>query len=368
MLTSAAWLLTLAAALAPAATPGRDSVLGEAASLVPTEKRLVLRRDNGGEIAIVYDDRTAFLRARPGATSLEGASPLPPAELAVGDRLLCRGTLADDGARLLANRVVVMTRSDVETRRQREREDWQKRGLAGIVASVDPQLRAIGVRVTQGGAARTLTVEAGAPGVAFRRYAPASVRFADAQPGEFADLAAGDQIRVLGNRSPDGTRVVAEQVVSGAFRVVRGLVSEVDPTAGTLVVREAARGASPVPVVVSKDTLLRRLPPMMVARLLRGGEAASPAAPADAGRAPDPDEALERLPAATLAEVNKGDEVAVLGPKRAPAQGLPAIKLVAWTTPSWPSGARGTRGRGEAGAGSADPFSDLLGAGGDTSW
>jgi len=377
VLTPALPLFALVAMIA-AAAPGRDNVVGELASIAPAEKRIVVRQDKGGEVSVSWDEATTFLRARPGATSLEGATTLAPAELVAGDRLLCRGTLDASGARLGANRVVVMTRSDVETRRQREREDWQKRGLAGTVASVDATALEFGLRLTQAGTARTLVVEAAAPAVAFRRYAPGSVRFSDARAGAFADLAVGDQVRVLGNRSADGTRLVAEQVVSGAFRVVRGVVAEVDPAGRTLSVRDGSRGGGLVTVTVGPEALLRRLPPMMVMRLLRSSDPASaetgasapgaPGGPASPGRAPDPDEALERLPAVTLAEVAKGEEVAVLGPREAPATGLPAIKLAVWTMPSWPAGGRGGRGRGEGATGTADPFSDLLGAGGDTPW
>jgi hypothetical protein len=295
----------------------------------------------------------------------------------------------------------VMTRGDVEARRQKEHEDWQRRGLAGVVSAVDPAAKELSVRSGAGATAKTVVVEAGGTGVVFRRYAATSVRFSEARPGAFADLAVGDQLRVLGNRSADGARVTAEQVVSGAFRVVRGVVAEVDAAKGTVSVRENGKAA--VTITVSPDTLLRRLPPMMVMRLLRSTEAGSapggsgelPAAamapsagrPAGAvpggapaggprpggggwsGRPPDPDEALERLPPTTLAELIKGDEIAVLGPKQTDAAVLPAIKLAVWATPSFPTGAgngRGGGGRGQGLGGGADPFSDMLGFGGES--
>lgn len=377
--------LGAAATLVPAqsAPPGRDNVVGEAASVSTTERRVLVRKDGGGEVAVSFDEKTLLLRALPGARSLEGATPVQPQELATGDRLLCRGTLDPSGAALAANRIVVMTRGDVEARRQKERDDWQKRGIAGVVSAVDAAAGEFTVR-SAGGAAgaapKTLVVEAAGTAVTFRRYAPSSVRFSDAKPGAFSDLAVGDQVRVLGKRSADGARLTAEQVLSGAFRVVRGVVVDVDLAKGTLSVRE---GKTPVTVAVGRDTLLRRLPPMMVMRLLRGSEggAAAPAAGAPAaGGAPaaassarpaDPDEALERLPPTTLAELRKDDEVAVLGPKQTEGTAWPAIKLAAWTMPSFPSGAgnngRGGRGPGMGGGG-ADAFSDVLGFGGDSPW
>ncbi len=379
MLTAAARAVGLALVLAAAAVPGRDSLVGAVSAVSPGGQGVVLRKDVGGEITVSWDAKTAFLRALPGATSLEGATPVEPSQIAAGDRLLCRGTLDSAGRTLSANRVVVMTRGDVEGHRQREREDWQRRGVAGVVSAVDPATREITVRMSHDGAAKTLVVEAGAPAVRFRRYAPGSIRFAEARPSSLGELATGDQVRVLGNRSPDGSRVAAEEVVSGAFRVVRGTVEKVDATAGTLAVRESGSSSGLVPVTVRPDTLLRRLPPLMVVRLLRAAEGGGNGAPAagsppgrggpgawsGGGRAPDPDEAFERLPAVTLGEVSRGDEIALLGPKQASDRGLPAIKLAVWTTPQWPAG-RGGR-RGEAGQGQADPFSDLLGQG-DMPW
>jgi hypothetical protein len=374
LLIAAARAVALALLLAVAAVPGRDSVVGAVFAVSPGGQGVVLRKDGGGELTVSWNAGTTFLRARPGATSLEGATPVEPAQIADGDRLLCRGTLDPKGTTLSANRVVLMTRADVEGRREREHEDWRRRGVTGVVSAVDAARQEIALRVSQNGTAKTLMVDAGAPGVRFRRYAPGSIRFADARPSTLGELTVGDQVRVLGNRSADGLRVAAEEVVSGAFRVVRGTVATVDLTAGTLAVHESGRAGSLVPVTVRPDSLLRRLPPMMVARLLRAAEGAVGAAPAagsspggtaggwnGAGRAPDPDEAFERLPAVTLGDVSRGDEIAVLGPKQASAAGLPAIKVAVWATPQWPSG-RGVRGA-AGGQGQADPFTELLGAG-----
>ena len=268
MLTSA-FLLT---ALLLAAPPGRESVIGEAASVEASERKLTVKRDDGGQVTVTFDEKTAFLRALPGASSLAGATPVQPADVKTGDRLLCRGTLDAATSTLAANRVVVMARSDVESRRQKEQEDWQKRGLAGVVTAVDATAHELTLRVVQAGTTKPVVVETGGANVSFRRYAPTSVRFADAKPSSFAEIAVGDQLRVLGNRNADATRVVAEQVVSGAFRVVRGTVTEVDAVKGTLSVREGDKGPAAT-VAVGGDTVLRRLPTMMVMRLLRASGA-----------------------------------------------------------------------------------------------
>jgi hypothetical protein len=176
-----------------------------------------------------------------------------------------------------------------------------------------------------------------------------------------------------------------------------------------LSVQGEGKGGGLVAVSIAGGALVRRLPPFMVTRLLRtaagegseaGGEvmpsgspaggsgapgraggpgmAAGPVGPAGpgggpggfgAGRGTNADEMLERLPAVAVADLKPGEEIAALGSRGSDTSRLSALKLVAWTVPeAATAGARGN-GRGAMGGGTqGDPFSDLLGAGGDTSW
>ncbi len=405
-----AWIL-------PAADAAPTSLVGEVVA-VPWAggvSALRVRSDSGAEVAVLFGTSTVFLRARPGATTLAGAEPMAADAVAKGDRVLCQGAPGDGGT-LRARRIVVMARADVDAAQQKQREDWRRRGTSGVVVKIDPPARAFVARVRAapgaapaGGAGEaTVVVDASSPGVAFRRYAAGSLRFTDARPAEFADLAIGDQVRVLGRRSEDGSRIVAEQVVSGSFRIVRGVLKQ--SADGVLSVQEEGRGGGVVAVSVADGALVRRLPPFVVARLLRAasgetadasaaggprtraGTVAVPEAGAPRGAGPgadqraggwqgggggprfgDPDEMLERLPPVAVGDLRPGEEVAALGPRTGEADRLQALKLVAWTVPETPAGGPGGRtgGRGRPGGAEgapADPFSDLLGAGGDASW
>ena len=64
------------------------------------------------------------------------------------------------------------------------------------------------------GAGQTVNVVT-TPQTTFRRYAPDSVKFSDAKPSSMSELKAGDQARVLGDKTGDA--VTAEVVVSGSF-------------------------------------------------------------------------------------------------------------------------------------------------------
>ena len=93
----------------------------------------------------------------------------------------------------------------------------------------------------------------------FRRYAPDSVRFSDAKPSTLAELEPGDQLRALGDKNEDGTRLEAEEVVSGNFRTAAGTVTALDTAAGEVRIKELGSG-KPLVIKVTSEASLRRLP------------------------------------------------------------------------------------------------------------
>ena len=346
-----AWIL-----LAPGAA-AIASVVGDVVGAPGAEGgTLAVRRDAGDEVLVHVAPATVFLRTRPGATSLEGAQPVLPAAIAVGDRVLVQGPLSTDGKTLRARRVVVMARADVAAQREAERQDWRRRGLAGVVASVDARNREIVVRVSRSSGPPTVVLATAGREVRFLRYAPGSVRFADARPSSFEDIAPGDQVRALGDPlGPDGARVAAETVVSGAFRVVRGTAAAVDAGPGSSSSTRACTASA-------RSRSWSGPTPWCAACLLPWSRVSL------RGAAPDPDEALVRLPPATLDQLRKGEEIAALGPRTEDPAALRAIKLVAWVVPDAAAGGPGRRDRRGNGTGQTDPFADLLDLGGDGPW
>jgi len=53
-------------------------------------------------------------------------------DVQVGDRILARGKSSDDGKSGAASSIVLMKESDVAAKQERDREDWQKRGVGGL--------------------------------------------------------------------------------------------------------------------------------------------------------------------------------------------------------------------------------------------
>jgi hypothetical protein len=181
------------------------------------------------------------------------------------------------------------------------------------------------------------------------------VRFDDAKPAPLDQINPGDQLRARGTRSPDGSEFAAEEIVTGSFRNIAGTVSSIDVSQNAISVMDL-KTKKPVLVKFTADSQLRKLPPMMaqmIAMRLKGGAAggppegagagggAPPAAPAAGapptgggpggprpGGAPDLQQILNRMPPATLADLQKGDAVMIVATQGTASGGVTAITLL----------------------------------------
>jgi len=235
-----------------------ERVIGEVTATSPTAKQIELKMDAGGTVTVILQDTTLYLRVPPGETDLKKAAKITPAEIGVGDRVYARGRLAEDQKSIPAVAVIVMTKADLAQTRERERAEWQKRAVAGTVSGLNAETKEITLSVRSPEATRTLIVEP-SPKTIFHRYAPDSVRFVQAKPSSFVELKVGDALRILGEKSSDGTRIKAEEIVSGSFRNITGIISTVDAAAGEMRITDL-QSRRPLSVRITSDTMLRRMP------------------------------------------------------------------------------------------------------------
>src|ERR1019366_6959140 len=173
-----------------------------------------------------------------------------------------------------ALQVIAVKQADVAMKQQKDREEWQRNGIGGLVKSVDAASGVVIVTSGAGATAKTITVHV-AKNTMLKRYAPGSVRFDEAQPAAIDSIQAGDQLRARGTKNADGTEIAAEEVVSGSFRNISGTVLAIDAAGSTLTVKDLVTKKS-VTIHVSAETQLRRLPDMMarmIAARLKGGAA-----------------------------------------------------------------------------------------------
>src|SRR5208337_1914007 len=316
--------------------------------------------DAGAEVIVVIQPSTWLVRIASGQSGLKDlktAEPIQLQEVEVGDRLAALGTASDDGKSVTATSVVVMKKADIAAKLERDRQDWQKRGVGGVVKSIDAATGTITLSTGGLNASSTLAVVV-SKDTMLRRYAPDSVKFDDAKPGTLDQIKPGDQLRARGTKSADGKELAAEEVVSGTFRNVAGTVVATDAGNGTVTLQDLVT-KRPVTMKITNESQLRKLPPMMAQRIamrLKGGapngpagaaNAAAPPAPARAGAvpegsggvgfrqggAPDFQKMLNRMPAVTLADVQKGEALMIVATEGSAEVPSTAIILLSGVEP-----------------------------------
>ncbi|HEY8996835.1 MAG TPA: DUF5666 domain-containing protein [Edaphobacter sp.] len=261
-------------AQAPAAPAGRQ--LGTVKAISGTS--LTLAADSGAQSTVSVADGARILQLAPGSTDLKSATQIALGDIAVGDRVLVTGKSGEDGS-FTASRVILMKSSDIAQKNESEKADWQRRGSGGIVSAVS------GSTITVSSGARKIAVETDGT-TKFRRYAADSVKFEDTKPGTLAQVQAGDQLRVRGDKSEDGTTIKAEEIVSGSFKNLAGTLASVNAAANTVTLKDLATKKT-VTVAITANSDLRKLPPEIAARMAaRAGGAHAAGAAGTAGAAP----------------------------------------------------------------------------------
>ncbi|MFL6211327.1 MAG: hypothetical protein ACJ74W_20940 [Pyrinomonadaceae bacterium] len=363
------------ATAAPAQTSNGISpnrVAGEVTALDAAGHTITIKVDGtGAPLSVQVSDATKYYRAKPEA--LAHADKLTPADLLgitagdiqIGDRLVALGKVADDQKSVPARVVIMMTKADHVAKQQHDREEWQRRGVNGTVASVNPATKEITINTRTREGVQPLIIAA-TDKTEFRRYAPDSVKFADAKPGTFTDLKTGDQLRALGERTADGTHFTPEEIVTGSFRTLLGTVTAVNAAQNQLTIKDNQTKQT-LTVVISQDSSLRRMPEQMAQMMAMRGQGGGPgmmggrpegqgrpagaqppagAPPAQGGEQAaggpggmgarrmggggfDVQSMLERLPQTTVADLKPGEMIIVSSTVGADPTRLTAINVIA---------------------------------------
>jgi hypothetical protein len=341
------------------------AVNGNAITLAPT---------SGPEVVVMVQPTARVLRLVPGEKDLKNATPIELQELQVGDTIRARGQASDDGKSIAALEIIVITRSAVDAVSDQIRQDWQKRGIAGPVSAVDTAAGTVTISTTGFGAKKIIVVRASRSTVV-RRYAADSAKPEDAKVSSLQEVSVGDQLRARGNRNADGSELAAEEIFTGNFPNFAGLIKSVDATAGTISLQDLVSKKN-VQLKITADSQLHKIPPEMAQRFAMRVKATLPpgmpgatnaassssspgAAPGGApsaglgqsgggmggggmsgggmGARPgggfDLQRLLDQTPAVTLADLHKGDAIAVLATQGTPASGSTVIKLFSGVEP-----------------------------------
>ncbi|MBV8819026.1 MAG: hypothetical protein JO022_11765, partial [Acidobacteriaceae bacterium] len=284
---------------------------------------ILLTAEGGTDTNVVVQDGARLLQIEPGETDLKKATSLQLSDLQVGDRILVRGGAGPDGKSILAVSVIAMKKADLAAKRAHDQAEWTRHGIGGLVSTVDPAAGTITVSTSALGANKSVVVHV-SKNTVLRRYAPGSVKFDDAAPAPIDQIQKGDQLRARGQRSADGGELTADEIVSGSFRNISGTINSVDAGAKTITVEDLTT-KKPVVVKIADTSQLRKLPAPMAQRIaarLKGngaegaaGQGANGAAPAsNSGDSGNTGNALTRAPAGGSAlEQKSGDSGGVQG-------------------------------------------------------
>jgi hypothetical protein len=307
-------------------------------------------KTDAGEAHQVEVPETAILKqVEPGAKDLSAAQTVVLSSLATGDRVLVRLDPNAPAGSSVALQIITLKQAALAKKQEQEREDWQQRGVGGLVKSVDAASGVIVLTTGAGATARTISIHTDKSTI-LKRYAPASVRYDLAQVAPIDAIHAGDQLRARGPKDAAGTSMTAEEVVSGSFRNISGTITSTDAASSTLVVKDLA-SKKQVSIHVAPDTQMRQLPDRMatiLAAVLNGNAGpgrvqAPPSAPPNGGPPGtgqrggpggggfDAQQLLSRAPAVQLADLKKGQAVMVVATED--ATGNTAITLVSGVEP-----------------------------------
>lgn len=364
--------LLVAAAATFAQTPGPSpaaqisGVIGEVKAIDGATNQMQVRSDNGVINTVGINDKTQYKRMALGAKTLTGATDVTLADVGQGDRIWARWRPGTDQKATPAAQLVIMSKADLAKKQEQDRAEWRKRGVSGIVASVNPSTQEITV------SSRSLM---GQPSnviipvnekVLMRRYPPDTIpKYSEAKPGKFEEVKVGDQLRALGDKSADGTHMTAEEVVFGTFKIAGGTVTALDVASNQIRINDL-QTKKPLTINFKPDTVIRRFPqgggmmlgggmggpggpgagqgqarpqgqgqPTQAAQGSGGPQGAGPGGPQGQrpGGGGNMADMLERLPVISLNDLKVGDTILLSSLPGADPTQLTAISLVSGVEP-----------------------------------
>jgi hypothetical protein len=320
----------------PAPSPVSDpaitalSVTGAVSEIKADTRQVIVTTTSGNQVAVTLSDRTVFMRIPQGEKTKDKFIKVAPSDFGVGDSVFARGRMTDDRKSMPALEFYVMSKGDIAQQRERERDEWRKRGIAGTISAVNAPAKEITIDARTAEGAKPIVIATTAE-TKFRRYSPDSVRFSDAKPSAITEVNAGDQLRALGTKSADGSRFAADEIVTGSFQTIGGAITEVNAEKQEIKINDA-QSKQPVTIVVSKDSLMRRLTPELLTALMPPKPGAAPAATAAKGSG-DLQEMFDQLPAVTLQELKPGESILISSTKGADPARVTAIAVVSGVGP-----------------------------------
>jgi hypothetical protein len=337
MAAGSAWGQAAQSQAAPA-----QSIVGTVTKVDAAARALTVKTDAGQEFAVNLEAKATIRRIAAGETDVSKAAVVQIGDISVNDRVQARGKA--DGQTMAAMTIFLMSRSDVNKTQDAQRADWDKRGVSGLVTAVSADSITIGIRTATGVKPMVIAL---APNAVVRRYAPDSVNFADAKVASLPEVKTGDEVRARGDKSPDGGKMTAEEIVAGTFKTIAGVILSINVAENQMQVRDVDT-KKPLTVRVNKDSSVKKLQPQVAQTIAsrlhpsdepdaskggRGGGGRGQGGGGGVRGGADVNQLLDGSPTISLADLKVGDAIVVSSTVGAAADKVTAIKLLAGVEP-----------------------------------
>lgn len=242
------------------AAPAISGVIGEVKNIDAAANQMIVRTDSGVLVTVNLSDKTQYKRMALGAKTLDTATTITLAEVGLGDRVWARWRAGADQKTVPTPQLIVMSKADVAKKQEQERAEWRRRGVSGIVASLNASTQEITVSSrTMAGAPQAVIIPV-TDKVMMRRYPPDTIpKYSEAKPSKFSEVKVGDQLRALGDKTADGTHMTAEEVVFGTFKIAGGTVTAIDPATNQIKINDL-QTKKPLTIILKPESVLRRFP------------------------------------------------------------------------------------------------------------
>ena len=312
-------------------------VFGDVTQINAAGGVITVKTAAGSIVAVNVGETTTYQRVPPGETGLSNAVESSLTEITVGDRIVARGYVASDRKSIPAQKIYVVSQSDIARQNAAQRQAWA-RGAKGIVSAINPAAKEITVTSRSlAGTSQAVTV-AVTDKAKLKRYPPDSIpKYENAKAAKFEEIKVGDQLNARGEKDAEGTHLSAEEIVFGTFKIAGGTVTTIDPAAHSITINEL-QTKKPLTIVLKPDTVIRRFQMMMggmgggagaqgqgaangqaqaganrpasgAGQGGGGGQASGPGGPRPSGGGMNMADLLERMPTISINEIKVGDVI-----------------------------------------------------------
>src|SRR5215471_1126104 len=250
------------------------TVSGKVSEINASAGQITIKTAAGSVVVASVSEKTTYQRVPPGETDLSKAEQISMTEITVGDGVVARGYVAADQKSLPAQRIIVVSQSEIAKKATAEKMAWA-RGAKGIVSSVNPSTKEVTVssRALNG---TTQTVIVNLDKATIKRYPPDSIpKYTNAKAANFEDIKVKDQFNAKGTKSEDGTHLAAEEALFGTFQIVGGTVTSIDVATNVVKINDLTT-KKPLTINFKPESIIRRLPQGMA--MMFGGGPGGPGA------------------------------------------------------------------------------------------